>query len=401
MTYDIVIVGGGLSGLALAAELAAPDFCHLQVLVLEQRTSYQRDRTWSYWQRPLVSTHQYSQLERRVWGSWRVQQDKNMHTHGSLLAGDDIEKTTYRTLDSDAFYSAAQQTIARSSHVKLRLGTSVRQILAGDTPSVETSEGELINAVWIFDARPGRPSKPNYLVQQFFGREITTDRDVFNTETVDLMRFQPSAEGLHFFYVLPYSARNALVETTWISPVSHRPDFEAELKKFTTALVGSATYSVNYEEKGSLNLSQTCGNIGANRYVVPLGRAAGTLRASTGYAFLETLEHAQKIAVSLRNYIGNGTLRNWAPVMFKRSAVDAWMDAVFLRVLRGNWSNSSMYFMQLFEKVEAQTLAAFLSGRANWRQRLLVARALPAWPFIVQALSMAAESAARLMRLRR
>ena len=151
----------------------------------------------------------------------------------------------------------------------------------------------------------------------------------------------------------------------------------------------------------ALPICQTCGNIGANRYVVPLGRAAGTLRASTGYAFLETLEHAQKIAVSLRNYIGNGTLRNWAPVMFKRSAVDAWMDAVFLRVLRGNWSNSSMYFMQLFEKVEAQTLAAFLSGRANWRQRLLVARALPAWPFIVQALSMTAESAARLMRLRR
>ena len=43
--WDIVIVGGGLSGLALAAELAGPEFSTLSVLVLEKRSAYVRDRT--------------------------------------------------------------------------------------------------------------------------------------------------------------------------------------------------------------------------------------------------------------------------------------------------------------------------------------------------------------------
>jgi 2-polyprenyl-6-methoxyphenol hydroxylase-like FAD-dependent oxidoreductase len=36
--WDIVIIGGGLGGLALAAELAAPQFSKLSVLVIEKST---------------------------------------------------------------------------------------------------------------------------------------------------------------------------------------------------------------------------------------------------------------------------------------------------------------------------------------------------------------------------
>ena len=74
MTFDIVIVGGGLSGLALAAELAQVEFSKLRVLVLEQRQNYSRDRTWSYWKTPQNGVHRYSHLERKRWTQWRVRQ---------------------------------------------------------------------------------------------------------------------------------------------------------------------------------------------------------------------------------------------------------------------------------------------------------------------------------------
>jgi lycopene beta-cyclase len=213
---------------------------------------------------------------------------------------------------------------------------------------------------------------------------------------VELMHFQPSADGLHFFYVLPYSPRNALIETTWISPASVKPDFDTELQQFIASCVGSADYEVVYQEKGSLNLSFSQTMAKNALHVAPLGGAAGTLRASTGYAFLETLAHAAQTATSLKNHAGTGDLKNWIPAPFKREALDEWMDTVFLTVLERNWSLSSWYFMQLFEKLDAETMVAFLSGNASWRQRFLVTRALPTLPFSLQAMSSLFKRASKL-----
>lgn len=391
MSFDIVIVGGGLSGLALAAELAHSDFSHLKVLVLEQRSSYVRDRTWSYWKTPASPPHAYSHLERQSWRRWRVRDGGRSHhqpANSTASERKSASRTSYCTLDGDAFYSAALSTIARSPHIELRLGTSVLHLRGGDTPTVETMDGEVIQATWMFDARPQKHNNPDGLVQQFVGFEIQTGSDVFDKTTVELMDFQPSNKGLHFFYVLPYTPRIALIETTWICPASHQPDLDAELQKYTSTLIGSTisdAFEILYAEKGILSLSPV--KIDKAKHVVPLGRGAGTLRASTGYAFLETLVHASQIATCLRNHASTGDLRHWVPPAFSRLALDLWMDTIFLKTLARDWSKSPRYFMQMFERVGADTLVAFLSGQANFRQRLSVAAALPILPFTVQALS--------------
>lgn len=391
MCFDIVIVGGGLSGLALASELAHPDFSHLKVLVLEQRSRYVRDRTWSYWKTATSLPHAFSHLERQAWRRWQVGVGDRIFQRpvtADIGKGNTTTRSSYCTLDGDAFYGAALNTIAQSSHVELRLGTPVQCICGGDAPIVETMNGDVVRGTWVFDARPPTHSHKDGLVQQFAGYEIRTENDVFDTTTVELMHFQPSNEGLHFFYVLPYTPRTALIETTWICPASHQPDFESELRNYISALLRAATskpFEILYVEKGVLSLSGIAPK--RAKYVVPLGRAAGTLRASTGYAFLETLVHARQVAVSLKGLSGAGNLRHWTPPTFNRPALDLWMDEVFLSVLSRDWAKGPEYFMQMFERVEADTLVAFLSGQANLKERLLVAAALPARPFAKQALS--------------
>ena len=390
MSFDIIIVGGGLSGLALAAELAHPDFSHWKVLVLEQRSSYARDRTWSYWKTPASPPHAYSHLERQTWQRWRVRDGERSHQQPATSTTSDGKTSSpasYCTLDGDAFYGAALSTIARSPHIEVRLGTSVLHLRGGDAPTVETMNGEVIHATWVFNARPQKHSNADGLVQQFMGFEIKTDSDVFDRTTVELMDFQPSNKGLHFFYVLPYTPRIALVETTWICPASHQPDFDAELQKYIATLIGSPisdAFEILYAEKGVLSLSPVTPD--TTKHVVPLGRGAGTLRASTGYAFLETLVHAGQLATSLKKISKAGNLRQWTPPTFSRPTLDLWMDAVFLKVLSRDWGKSPAYFMQMFERVGADTLVAFLSGHANFGQRLSVAAALPTLPFATQAL---------------
>jgi lycopene beta-cyclase len=382
--WDIVIVGGGLSGLALAAELAAPDFAALSVLVLEKRPAYLRDRTWSYWAPTAGTQHRYSSLERARWGQWAVSLNGSTCLHSS-------QRQAYATLDADAFYTAALQTIAQAPHVQLRLGcgvASIAAISADQRVSITAEQGDTVQAHWVFDARPPEQVAESSLVQQFAGWEVHTEHDAFDASTVQLMAFEPHAQGLHFWYVLPYSARSALVESTWISPASWQPDYTQELQQYLAQRLQGKPYSVVYREQGVLPLSAVPGAPASQ--LVALGRGGGTLRPSTGYAFLDSLAHAKGLADSLQASLNSGgldtALRSWQPQPFARPATDHWMDAVFLNALSQDWLRAPQYFMQMFERVGADDVVAFMSGRASVAQRLVVMRALPVAPFASAAL---------------
>ncbi len=374
--WDIVIVGGGLSGLALAAELAGPEFSTLSVLVLEKRSAYVRDRTWSYW---ATAPHRYSHLERCQWSSWTVSLGPIEHKQRSL-------QSPYASIDADNFYQAAVQTISTSSHVTLRMSTCVDEV---HTPSpyeavVTLTSGEEVRAIKVFDARPSKKIAPTDLVQQFEGWEINLDHDVFKPNQVQLMAFEPDPNGLHFFYILPYSPRHALVESTWISPASWQPNFPVEIAQYLEKLCSGNPYSVSYREQGVLNLQRARPHA---RSLVGLGRNGGALRPSTGYAFIDTLEHAVQLAQSLSLAIRSTSLAEWQPKSFTRPATEHWMDAVFLEVLAQNWKLAPRYFVQLFGTLAVEDTVAFLTGKATWLQRFRVMRGLPAAPFASRAIS--------------
>lgn len=374
--WDIIIAGGGLGGLSLAVELAAPEFAHLSVLVLEKRSAYVRDRTWSYW---AGAPHRYSHLERQRWQQWSVAMGAATHTH-------QLQHRSYATIDADAFYQHATACLHDAPHVQLRMGCSVAHVDAG-AQTVTTADGQVLRARTLLDARAPTQVAPSTLVQQFVGWEIVTEHDVFDASTVQLMVFEPHARGLHFWYVLPYSARCALVESTWVSPASWLPDGAHELREYLSKLCGPRAYSVSYQEQGVLNLQAAAP--GAHQ-ATGLGRNGGTLRGATGYAFLDTVAHAASLAKQLLRAQQNAKSPlafSWQPQAFERPATDRWMDAVFLAVLRRNWLAAPDYFMQIFHQLPAQDTVAFLTGQASWGQRLAMMRSLPVMPFASAALA--------------
>lgn len=377
--WDVVIVGGGLSGLSLAVELAQPAFAHLQVLVLEKRTEYLRDRTWSYW---ATQAHRYSALERKRWSAWRVsfggQQAIQQAEPGSALA--------YRTLDADAFYAFAQAHIAASPHVHLQLGMSVVNIKDGDLQMLSMANGSTLHSTWIMDARPLVKPQAGSLCQHFVGWEIQTPHDCFDEHTIELMDFQVAKNGLHFFYVLPYGPRQALVESTWMSAYGHCPEYKTELQNYLNSRFGLTAYRRVYQEQGCLDLQSTPRTypVTDGSYKrVSLGQAAGTLRASTGFAFLETIAEARRIASCFANV-------PVAAVMvppYRRDRLDMWMDRIFCRGLVSDWLRAPKFFMSMFSGVPAGILVAFLTGRPTLVQRLSVIWLLPKWHFLRAARS--------------
>lgn len=371
--WDIIIIGGGLGGLSLAVELSDPEFAHLSVLVLEKRTSYTRDRTWSYW---TDQPHRYSHLERQRWQHWNVSMLGVQHSHSSA-------RVSYATLDADAFYQSAMQSIGNAGHIELRMGCAVTAVDTTDA-TVTLQGAQVLRARTVLDARPAALHQPSALVQQFVGWEVTTQQDVFDAQSVQLMAFEPHARGLHFWYVLPYNARCALVETTWVSPADWHPDYNAEMRNYLAKLCSGQNYSIAYQEQGVLQLDAPAQQ---NTSPVGLGRNGGTLRAATGYAFLDTIGHAAQLAQSLASHLKSGTTTAWQAVPYQRPATDAWMDSVFLQVLAQDWQAAPDYFMQIFKSLSAQDTVAFLTGRATCIQKLAMMRALPVRPFASAALA--------------
>ena len=102
----------------------------------------------------------------------------------------------------------------------------------GDCLKVETTQGDLL-ARRVIDTRPSAIADGT-LLQHFYGWEIETDKDVFDPTTVTLMDFSSgSADDIHFFYVLPFSPRAALVESTHFSKKTCTIDqYETELSGY-------------------------------------------------------------------------------------------------------------------------------------------------------------------------
>ena len=71
--------------------------------------------------------------------------------------------------------------------------------------------------------------------QHFCGVEIKTDNDIFDEKIFNLMDFDcEQKNGIHFFYVLPFNNRRALIETTWLSNLEDlkKQNYVDELKEY-------------------------------------------------------------------------------------------------------------------------------------------------------------------------
>ena len=365
---NIAILGGGLAGLALAAELSAPEFSHLSIIVIEQRDEYLRDKTWSYWRQ---NPHDFSDCESATWPAWRLQDA----TSSVTIDSNNSANFVYASITSDAFYRAALAKINACSHIEMLQGERVQSIRTESGRAIVTlkSASNIVVNQFIFDSRPPQKASKQQLYQHFLALEMLADNAIFDTSCVDLMDFQASDHGLHFMQVLPYTTTHALIKSTWICDHADHTDragYTQELNNYLTKRWPNAKFELVYTEAAGMPLATQKAHkhwLGQTQ-LVPIGNLSGAVFSTTNCTFLEALQDAKRLA---------NLIRTKEPLTsLKRNKVDAWMDALFLSFLQKNAGFGSRTFMRLFSNCVPASLIRFLTGQANWRDRLVVIRAI-------------------------
>jgi lycopene beta-cyclase len=366
---DLVLIGGGLSGLSLAMRLARSSYGG-RVSIIEPRLHYQDDRSWAFWTR---RGSPWSESAARTWDRWSFSRGEGTTVSRSA------EGWCYAYVRSIDFYQAALRVIAASPNITLLAGAQAGTVEArGGEITVGTSAGTL-SARHVVDTRPPPASQRSAatLYQSFAGRELRLPQPGFDPGQVELMTdMRCDSRGLVFTYVLPLSATRALVEVTRFSTQQVgaselSPDLDALLEARGWAQAEVLRREAAILPMGLPSAAHAC----QMRGVVRAGTGAGALRAATGYGFLRIQAWAEQCADAL--------IRGGPPLGHPAEPrLRGWMDGVFLRALANHPERAPGFFMRLATRVPGPAFGRFMSDQAGWADHARVIAALPPGPFL-------------------
>jgi lycopene beta-cyclase len=283
---DIAILGGGCAGLSVAVRLAAAGH---SLRVIEPRSAYWEDRAWSFWR---TAPDPFEDCVRMSWSAWDV-------TGPGRPVRRSSQNLQYQTVGAGKFYDRAQAILDDSPGAALSLGT-VAQDPRKTTQGWQIGTGAgAFTARHVIDTRP--PKRVPKYGQFFLGREIRTERPVFDPDVVQLMQFRPArSAGVDFVYILPYARDLALVEVTSFAPKSPGRDvFETWLEKEIDTL-DAGHHEVPREEHGALPM-EVGFHDPAPEGCIRMGLGGGAARPSTGYAFARIQRQAEWTGCSFRS----------------------------------------------------------------------------------------------------
>ena len=335
------IIGAGCAGLSLAAR--ADELPNHEISITPPHAS-DADHLWGFWQAPDLADA--AGLCRHHWPHWEIV------TRSGTARLESAERP-YMALQRSRWIESCQDR-AEAAGIVLR--------------------EEADDASQILDSRP--PAMPkNVMIQHFIGWEIQAPAGSFDSGCARLMDFRcDQSRGVHFIYLLPFSDREALVESTMFSP-QLEPDafYTAAIEQYLSAICGIDQYRVERREQGAIPMAEITPR---DPSLTPIGANGGAIRPSSGYAFVFI---QRQIARAIAD--GKDTAQ---PLRFEvpHKKIDLLMDRVFLTVLRRWPSLAPRLFLRMGQALTGDEFAQFMAGEADMRLRLKVIMAMPKWPFL-------------------
>lgn len=368
-SYDFIIAGAGCAGLSLAVHMIhSGKFTNKKILLVDQKAKNLNDRTWCFWEK---GTGLFESIVYKEW------QKLNFHSN-TLSKPLDISPYRYKLIRGIDFYNYCLQQIEAQSNFTY-LQAPVEKVFGDEREAGIQVGGQLIKSQFVFNSilftKPRLSTRELWLLQHFKGWVIKTANPFFDPAIGTLMDFRTSQEkAATFFYVLPFSTTEALVEYTLFSDKLLEPQvYDTALQQYIATQLGITDYQILETEYGVIPMTNyKFPNRQDN--IIYIGTAGGQTKASSGYTFQFIQKRSRALVESL--------IQNGHPF---KAASDSrrfhFYDSVLLHILHKRKLPGADIFTDLFKKNKACNVFAFLDNESTFADELKIISTLPTLPF--------------------
>ncbi len=387
MSYRYIILGAGCAGLSICYHLLEQGASE-PILLVDQRNDYTNDRTWCFWD---VEPTPFTHLATHSWQQWTVRSDSGLATQGS-------NQYRYCHLPSQRFYEYVLARLRTHPNVTLQLNERVSHYVEESDQVVVTTDANTYTGCYLVDARglsksdkvaKAAQKNARWIPQHFVGQRLVTERAVFDPSTCQLMDFRVSqSKGLHFVYLLPYSATEALVENVYmaqakVSRAEHLQEIQAYMQQVYA--LEPKDWRIIGEESGYIPMTDFRFAERQGQRISHLGMRGGQTRAASGYTFVRIQRAAHQLAAALSKKTPaerESALRaiKIEPPHYR------WLDGLFLRFMETYPERCPALYQRLFARTSGNVVARFMTERSSLWDDLTIILALPILPFIHIAL---------------
>ncbi len=374
--YHYIITGAGLAGSSMLMRfLKDPHFIDKKILVIEESTKTQNDRTWCFWE---TGNGLFEPVVKHSWDQLLFQSPTFTHTFS-------IKPYRYKMIRGIDFYDYIREEAKKNNNIEWR-NSKVKSIGNKDNYAIVETEASFFTCDYVFNSilfsnehfSEKQDSKGTYhLLQHFKGWMVETEEAVFNPSVAGFMDFSISQDkGTAFMYVLPVSTKSALVEYTLFTKSLLEEDaYNKSLKNYLNENLSLKEYKISHEEFGIIPMTNQVFPLQVGR-IIYIGVAGGQVKGSSGYTFSFIQKRADQVIAALKE---DGFIQLERTFNEKKFRL---YDSVLLNILAGNKMKGGDIFTDIFKKNKVQKVLKFLDNETSILEDLSIMTSVPSSVFL-------------------
>jgi lycopene beta-cyclase len=349
---DFILVGASLSHCLLAwfLKLRQPS---LRVIILEREAQIPRHRTWSFHKADLGED--FASLEPLIVKTWPGHEVRLPHVYR-------VFEAEYCSMRPDHLQAKISEILGDD----LRFSSGVEEVTAG---TVKTTAGEILTGECVLQAqRPAIwPGPIGY--QKFLGLHLRFENPHGLQRPILMDGCVEQKDGFRFFYLLPWSETELLVEAT---RYSSRPDLDADL--FTSEIedyverAGWKIRSVEEREVGILPIPLQYDGF----ETVPeatIGATGGFFHPVTGYSLPTAVQIAERIS-SLSSFNCESVMSAIEAFRAERRSSLRFFCMLNRMMFRAAPPEERIKIFEHFYRLPESSVQRFYSGQLRVRDRI-------------------------------